>query len=177
MRVFSVHGFHGGSVQAIAAAAKISPATLLHHFPSKKHLLESVLELKNDRTSKAESVLLGQHAPPMREAIKPVCESYESTPELRTLYCILASEAIHPQHPAHPHFKERFNVSRNVLERALERERQAGRLRPYVDIPATAANLMATWYGLQLQRAYTPDIDVVQHFMHAVDQVLLPEED
>jgi len=44
LSLFAQHGFHGVGVDAIAAAAKLSPASLYNHFPSKQDLFRALIE-------------------------------------------------------------------------------------------------------------------------------------
>ena len=43
LRAIAANGFRGSSLAAIAAEAGLTTAGLLHHFPSKEHLLVAVL--------------------------------------------------------------------------------------------------------------------------------------
>jgi AcrR family transcriptional regulator len=42
-RLFSERGFDGTTLQDIAAAVKVTKPAVLHHFPSKEHVLRAVL--------------------------------------------------------------------------------------------------------------------------------------
>lgn len=43
-RVFAEHGFHGATLEAVAAGAGVSKGALYHYFPSKEQLFLSLLE-------------------------------------------------------------------------------------------------------------------------------------
>ena len=49
VEVFSSTGFHKGSLRDVAERAGLSQAGLLHHFPSKNHLIEAVLTWRDDQ--------------------------------------------------------------------------------------------------------------------------------
>src|SRR4051794_22900238 len=50
VEVFSTSGFHKGSLRDVAERAGLSQAGLLHHFPSKHHLIEAVLTWRDDQS-------------------------------------------------------------------------------------------------------------------------------
>ena len=41
---FQARGYHGTSMRDIAATAGITPASIYHHFPSKQHILQHIME-------------------------------------------------------------------------------------------------------------------------------------
>src|SRR5215472_7305854 len=43
-RLFAAHGFEGTALQDIADAVGVSKPAVLHHFPSKEHIRQAVLE-------------------------------------------------------------------------------------------------------------------------------------
>src|SRR5688500_17820107 len=43
-RLFAAHGFDGTAVQDIADAVGVSKPAVLHHFPSKEHVRQAVLD-------------------------------------------------------------------------------------------------------------------------------------
>ena len=44
MRLFAAHGFDGTAVQNIADVVKVSKQAVLHHFPTKEHVRQAVIE-------------------------------------------------------------------------------------------------------------------------------------
>src|SRR5580700_11574702 len=44
MRLFAAHGFEGTALQDIADAVGVSKPAVLHHFPSKEHVRQAVLD-------------------------------------------------------------------------------------------------------------------------------------
>src|ERR1700722_16789471 len=45
MRLFAAHGFEGTALQDIADAVGVSKPAILHHFPSKEHMRQAVLDV------------------------------------------------------------------------------------------------------------------------------------
>ncbi|MCB4207174.1 TetR/AcrR family transcriptional regulator [Arthrobacter sp. UM1] len=173
--VFACHGYHSGSIQAVADRVGISQATLLHHFPTKTHLLQAVLELRDAYT--------GEDTPhpvdrtlPLRDVIRRQCLINERIAGLIALYTVLVGESVTDEHPAKPYFQRRFRKSRKDFTDDLLREKEAGRLLPGVDIPATAAGIAAMWDGLQLQWLLDEHVDVAGGLLAYLDLVLTPEE-
>src|SRR3954454_5061335 len=50
VEVFSASGFHKGSLRDVAERAGLSQAGVLHHFPSKSHLVEAVLTWRDEES-------------------------------------------------------------------------------------------------------------------------------
>src|ERR1700744_4595551 len=44
MRLFAAHGFEGTALQDIADAVGVTKPAILHHFPSKEHVRQAVLD-------------------------------------------------------------------------------------------------------------------------------------
>src|SRR5271169_2483395 len=44
MRLFAAHGFEGTALQDIADAVGVTKPAILHHFPSKEHIRQAVLD-------------------------------------------------------------------------------------------------------------------------------------
>ena len=59
MEVFATVGYHKGSLRDVADRVGMSQAGLLHHFPSKEHLLEAVLTWRDEDAR----VLMGEPPP------------------------------------------------------------------------------------------------------------------
>lgn len=173
--VFATHGYHSGSIQAVADRVGISQATLLHHFPTKTHLLQAVLELRDAYTGEDTPQPVDRTLP-LRDVIRRQCAINERISGLIALYTVLVGESVTDEHPAKPYFQRRFVKSRQDFTDDLLREREAGRLLPDVDIPATAAGIAAMWDGLQMQWLLDSTVDVAGGLLAFLDRVLTPED-
>ena len=157
IRYFGQNGYHGAKLADIAKAAGVTEPGLLHHFPSKAHLLMQVLA-ERDRIDRERFDLArydGMKAPlaPLQELV----EYNETVPGLVQLFTVLVAESIDEKHPAHEFFKRRYqNIRQQDI--AVLREAQArGEIRS--DIPAEdlVVMLFAMMDGLQVQWLYDPE--------------------
>ncbi|MEV8273304.1 TetR/AcrR family transcriptional regulator [Microbacterium sp. NPDC077184] len=158
LEVFAESGYRSGSLKEVATRVGISEAGLLHHFPSKVHLLEAVLEHRDD-LARERFELDGDDGAATLRALVDLATYNASVPGVVELYCVLSAEAIAPDHPAHDYFVTRYVDTREMIASAFRQLQDAGRLAPGAD-PHRAANAtIALMDGLQLQ--WLLDRDVV----------------
>jgi len=157
IRFFGQNGYHGARLADIAKAAGVTEPGLLHHFPSKAHLLMEVLAERDriDRERFDPSLHEGKKDPLV--PLQRLVEYNESVPGLVQLFTVLVAESIDEKHPAHEFFKQRYE---NLREQNIDvlREAQArGKIRS--DIPAEdlVTMLFAMMDGLQVQWLYEPE--------------------
>ena len=151
--VFSSAGFHKGSLRDVAERAGLSQAGVLHHFPSKTHLVEAVLEWRDDQSrERFERKDAGVDL--LRAAVELIDSNQRETPELVELFATLSAEATSPDHPVHDYFTRRYAWVVDYVRASFEDIAEAGLLRPDV-VPASAARAMvALMDGLQIQWLY-----------------------
>jgi len=151
--LIAASGFNGVPLGAFAAACGMTKAGLLHHFPSKEHLLIAVLERRDERDVAA---VIGSAEPAAdpatsRAVVSRLVERNLRQRSIVQLYTVLSAEALDPAHPAHDYFRRRLAASRALLAR---------RLFAWHPAPETAAvELLAFLDGLQLNWFRDPDID------------------
>ena len=157
IRFFGQNGYHGAKLADIAKAAGVTEPGLLHHFPSKAHLLMEVLAERDriDRERFNPSRYEDTQAPLLH--LQNLAEYNKTVPGLVQLFTVLVAESIDEKHPAHEFFKRRYQ---NIREQdiAVLREAQArGEIRS--DIPAEDLVIMlfAMMDGLQVQWLYDPE--------------------
>jgi AcrR family transcriptional regulator len=157
IRFFGQDGYHGARLADIAKAAGVSEPGLLHHFPSKAHLLMEVLA-ERDRIDRERFDLPlhdGTKAPlaPLQE----LAEYNQSVPGLVQLFTVLVAESIDEKHPAHEFFKRRYQDIRQGSMAVLREAQERGEIRS--DIPAEdlVVMLFAMMDGLQVQWLYEPE--------------------
>lgn len=107
-------GFWGFSIKDLAARCDMTDAGLLHHFGSKAALLTAVLDERDRRDEIAVAAMLGEQArqPPsspaeVRAILRSLVRRNAENPEIIRLYAMLRVEALAPDHPAHPYFRQR----------------------------------------------------------------------
>ncbi|KQR06101.1 TetR family transcriptional regulator [Arthrobacter sp. Leaf145] len=171
--VFAARGYRGGSLQDVADRAGMSQTSLLHYFPSKRDLLMSVLERRDEITSGAfpDDMEEGLADSVIRTALYN-----EDIPGVIELYTVLCAESVTDEHPGRDYFTERYERLRASYGRRFEELAAVGRLRPGVHPDQAATSLVALWDGLQTQWLLAPDqVDVAKGLRGYLELVILPE--
>jgi len=169
--VFAAQGFHGASLSSIATRVGLSEPGLLHHFPSKEHLLLELLQLRNDHDAERIARALAGHTA-FVDALLDLCRENQATAGLVRLFTILAGESVDREHPAHDWMVGRYRELRRRIAARLESERAAGRVRADIDAAALAPQIVAMFDGLQLQWLLDPDeVDLTAVFADFVDRL------
>ena len=150
--LFAERGYHLTSLAQIAEAAGITEGGLLHHFPSKRHLLLAVAEHRIETTAgwwhdlgddaSIEDVL----ALRVRTA-----ERFLEQPGLIQLNVLAAAEAADPSSPAHEILAARYRGAAEGFAAILQRCADRGELPAGTDCAALAREFIAVSDGLQLQ--------------------------
>jgi len=149
-------GYTGVSLEAFASAAGMTGPGLLHHFPTKEHLLVAVLERRDRLDAEASA---GEAWPGTtvtdpagaRTVADQLVERNLGQREVIRLYAVLSAESLVPTHPAHEYFQRRLDDARRGLATHL--------LSWHPDPDAAAVELLSFLDGLQLNWLRDPDID------------------
>jgi AcrR family transcriptional regulator len=150
VEVFSAAGYRKGSLRDVADKVGLSQAGLLHHFPSKEHLLEAVLTWRDNVTRK----LMGEPFPQGVDFLRGLVRAAEhnaTTPELVELHVIVSAEGTSADHPLRDYFVSRYANLFDLTRQAFERAADEGQLRPGTDCASAARTLIALMDGLQIQ--------------------------
>lgn len=150
VEVFSSAGYRRGSLRDVADKVGLSQAGLLHHFPSKEHLLEAVLSWRDGVTEK----LMGDPRPQGIDFLRALVKAAEhnaTTPELVEFHVIVSAEGTSACHPVHEYFVGRYGRVLAMTREAFERAAEEGQLRPGTDCASAARTLIALMDGLQIQ--------------------------
>jgi AcrR family transcriptional regulator len=155
LTVFSSSGFHGASLRDVAERVGLSQAGLLHHFPSKKHLLQAVLTWRDDEARRQ----LGEPFPGGLDLIRRLVARPATPPtrELAQLHVIVSAEGAAADHPIHGYVLERHASVLTTVRQAFERAVADGDVRNDVDCAGAARTLIALMDGLQVQWLLHPD--------------------
>ncbi len=157
IRFFGQNGYHGARLADIARAAGVTEPGLLHHFPSKAHLLMEVLA-ERDRIDRERfgQALRDDFATPLA-LLQALVEYNETVPGLVQLFTVLVAESVDERHPGHEFFKQRYQTLREQSITVLREAQAQGEIRS--DIPAEDLVIMlfAMMDGLQVQWLYEPE--------------------
>jgi AcrR family transcriptional regulator len=159
---FATHGYRGASLAMIADRVGMSTPGLLHHFPTKEHLLIDLLALRQERDAARVEALASERGGRILDALLVLAATNADSPGLVRLFTILAAESVDDDHPGHDWFVERYRQSRRFVAERLIEEQRVGLIRDDVDPEVIAAQILAMFDGLQLQWLLAPDeVDMV----------------
>lgn len=159
----------------VAAKAEISLTGLLHHFPTKTELLDSVLRRRYDDSA---AVVTSVPRQDVFAAQARVLRENTGQPGIIRLHTIISAEASSVSHPAHEYFAQRLDDYREYLTGAFQDAQDEGLLKVDAD-PAQLANLyIAVQDGLQLQWSYNPGaVEIEQGVQTFLRSILLVDPD
>src|SRR3954451_13340791 len=80
--LFIENGYRGAPLAAVADAARMTQPGLLHHFPSKEHLLMAVLEERDSESRAAMRDALQEGGDAALHALEDLVDHNAGTPEL-----------------------------------------------------------------------------------------------
>jgi AcrR family transcriptional regulator len=162
MDIFSIQGYRGASLDAVADAVGMTRQGLLHYFPSKVQLLLGVLELRQeDQHARVEQMF--EHSQGMADAVLTIARRNQARPELIRIFTVLAAESIDADHPGHAWFVDRYRTVRSNMAEQIAAEQRAGTLSPALAPESIAVLLIAVMDGLQIQHLLEPEaVDVVE---------------
>jgi AcrR family transcriptional regulator len=159
---FATHGYRGASLAMIADRVGMSAPGLLHHFPTKEHLLVELLALRQERDAARVRELASVQGGRILDALLVLAAKNADTPGLVRLFTMLAAESVEDDHPGHDWFVNRYRESRAFVAERLIEEQRVGLIRDDVDTDLVAAQILAMFDGLQLQWLLEPDaVDMV----------------
>jgi AcrR family transcriptional regulator len=148
---FAQKGFRGATVADIAKAANLTVPGLLHHFPSKIHILMEVLKERDRVDSERMRATLQKNDHRFLDAGIELVEHNQTVPGLVQLFNLLVAESIAPDHPAHEYFIERYQRGRAYWIEVITQAQQAGEVRSDISPETLAVLIFAMMDGLQVQ--------------------------
>lgn len=171
LQAYAANGYSGSSLAGIAAAAGLTTAGLLYHFPSKEELLVAVLQ-ERDRLAAERFHLRGFVGLDALDALVQLVEANASTPGLVRAFTVLMGESAAEDHPANRWFRERYPRRCDNLAAALRTGIERNEIRSDTDCDAVAAEIIAMMDGLQVQWVLDPErVDMARLFAHYIGTV------
>jgi AcrR family transcriptional regulator len=157
-RLFGEYGFQGTTFSLIAEAVDLTEQGVLHYFPSKVHLLQGVLEYREQKEIDKYSQLIESKKDNSSEIfrlLEDVQVENEKVPGLIQLFTVLVSESIRSDHPSHDYFVDRFRRGRDIYANQFIKLSKT-QIRQDVDLDELASLIMAVMDGLQIQWLLDP---------------------
>lgn len=159
-RVFTIKGFNAASIREIAVEAGMSHTGVLHHFPDKAALLETLLERRGQRAA-AEVGLDFSTGLSYLRGLLALAEHDVEKPDGLLMFSIVSAEALAPTHPAHASIARWYEFLRSTAFDALTDLDQRGLYaRTDVPIEVAAVQIAGLRGGLTQQWLLAPEIDV-----------------
>jgi AcrR family transcriptional regulator len=155
-RLFGASGYRGTSLADVAQAAGLSNAGLLHHFPSKQHLLIEVLRRRDERDRAAFRFAQSNHTSDdtvwdQLDSLVELARTNSERPGMVKLYTTVSGEAIDADHPAHGWLRDHLSAGIKELYEAFEAGKTLGIVRPEAPSASLARSTIALLDGLQVQ--------------------------
>lgn len=151
MGAFATRGYRGTAIDAVAAEAGVTRQGLLHHFPSKVHLLVAVLE-QRDLEDKQLADEVADTDPTFDAMMTAVLRHSVQRESLARLFTILSAESVDTDHPAHEHFVTRYRAARESFAEWIDAAQARGQVTTAIGAEQLAAVLVAVLDGLQMQQ-------------------------
>jgi len=158
-KLFSEYGFKGTTLSMVAEAVGLTEAGVLHYFPSKVHLLQGVLQYRDQKYIEKYAVLIESEKKDIAElfeTLNGVFAEDEELLELIQLFIVLVGESIRSKHPSHDFFVERYQRGREIYVQQLSTFSQT-KIPSDVDLNELATLIMAVVDGLQIQWLLDPE--------------------
>ena len=155
LTAFAARGYRGASLASIASDVRISQPGLLHHFPSKEHLLVRVLEYHEDRNTERIKAAIANAS--LADGLLDLARHHEANPEFIRLFVVVAAESVDPEHPAHDWFVERYRRIRALFRAQIAEEQRLGRMTKAIDPDTITQLVMSLLDGLELQHLLDSD--------------------
>lgn len=154
--LFAESGYTHSSMRELARRMNLTQPGVLYYFADKEELLVEVLGLRDSSVAEYLSDLpVTDVAARSREVARHSAE-HEG---LTSLFIILSAEAVYRDHPAHAYFTGHYRSAQE--QTLLPASGPSGHVPEEVSAELIATLGVAVQDGLQLQRRYRDDLDVV----------------
>lgn len=154
--LFAESGYTHSSMRELARRMRLTQTGVLHHFADKEELLVEVLNLRDSSVAEHLSTLQATDVVTRSREVARHSAEHEG---LTSLFIILSAEAIYRDHPAHTYFVEHYRTAQIETREPDTETSEHASLGVSPELIATIG--VAVQDGLQLQRRYRDDLDVV----------------
>jgi AcrR family transcriptional regulator len=172
---FSRNGYRATSLEAIAQAAGMSQAGLLHHYPSKEDLLHAVLtRLITEGQHEVHALSTDPDDGPL-SYYRGLTAYNLAHAERMKLIALVGAEGLGEDHPAHAHMRDRYAGLRVIAAERVRAQRDSGTVASDVDPQLLGTLVLAVLDGMQLQWLYDHDVDFIG-VLRELEKILAPKE-
>jgi AcrR family transcriptional regulator len=172
--VFSERGYHAATIDAIARAAGLTRAGLLHHFAGKQELLLALLDARDEELGMLRTEDGSDESATLRMLnIGSTLRAILAQRELVALAHALSAEATDAEHPAHAWLTARYDRLRTSLVEAFAVSFESGELVPREDPALLAALSLAATEGLEAQWLADPTAVDVEKGVELLNALIL----
>jgi TetR/AcrR family transcriptional regulator, transcriptional repressor of aconitase len=177
-RCFARRGFHQTTMRDIYQEAGLSPGAVYHYFDGKDEIIQASFDL-DLRRSHDLLAAAKESSDPLGALTDLVEFFYHGLAEAAALGAGSVNvqgwgEAlVNP--PLLGTIREVMDTFRDALAEVIRRAQKAGQLDPSVDPTAMSQLLLSLYYGLELQKAMYPDLDV-ESYAAAARALLRPAD-
>ncbi len=164
---FARQGFHQTTMQEICREAELSPGAVYRYFASKEDIIAaSCQECQKQSLDMIQAA--AQRSDDPLEVLDMLLEglSWLENPEAQAHMRVniqLWAEALRSPQVREVFERANFDTWREALAGLMRRGQERGQISRFLDPGSVARLLMSAWYGLVLQRAFDPDVDVAKY--------------
>lgn len=148
--IFARNGYTAAPMSAIADAAGLTTAGLIHHFPTKVDLLIAVLEKRDTDAACLADTDTEDWRAVLADLVKVVRHNQNISGVVR-IFALLQAESLAEGHPADGWFRDRAERLHGDIARKLAAGKASGTVAPDIDPDALAREIIAMMDGLQLE--------------------------
>ncbi|MBT0768711.1 TetR/AcrR family transcriptional regulator [Kineosporia sp. J2-2] len=148
---FATSGYTSTSMARIAKDVGISTTGLVHHFPTKQHLLLAVADRRFDSAGVVAGPATSADGEQLIRSLQSITRHFLDQPGLIELFVALSAEAADPSSAAHELFAARYERIIDDIAGRFRACARGGSFRADVDYDAIAREVVAVSDGMQLQ--------------------------
>jgi AcrR family transcriptional regulator len=165
-RCFARKGFHQATMRDIYEEAKLSPGAVYHYFPSKDAIIQASFEFDYQRSLALLEAATASDDPlnALTDLIAFFFRGLEGAAELgagRVNVQGWGEALVNP--PLRETLQRVMEQSVAALAEIIRRAQARGQLAPSFDPHAFGRILLSLYYGLELQKALDPDVEVTAY--------------